>query len=159
MKKNNTLLCNNIYINNIIMVCTMLYKKGIIYNKEPNISDIYYSYEYNKYFYIIKSVFDININIYIQIEDINSKIIEKINKKFIIYDDDILENITLKDTIYLNDMVESIYNYDGKRIYLSKNKFNMINDNIIDNIFINKNINSTSNNTSNNNIMPYGILH
>lgn len=139
------------------MVCTLLYKKGIIFNKDPNISDIYYSYEYNKYFYIIKSVFDININIFIQIEDINSKIIEKINKKFIIYDD-VLENITLKDTIYLNDMINSIYNYEGKRIYLSKDKFNMINDNIndniIDNIFIKKNIN-----TSNNNIMPYGILH
>lgn len=135
------------------MVCTLLYKKGIIFNKEPNISDIYYSYEYNKYFFIIKSVFDININIYIQIDDINSKIIEKINKKFIIYDD-VLENITLKDTIYLNDMIDSIYNYEGKRIYLKKDKFNMINDNINDNIFIKKNIN-----TSNNNIMPYGVLH
>ncbi len=47
------------------MVYTLLYKKGIIINKDPNISDIYYSNEYDKYFFIIKSIFDININLFI----------------------------------------------------------------------------------------------
>ena len=57
------------------MVYTLLYKKGIIINKDPNISDIYYSNEYDKYFFIIKSIFDININLFIIIENINSNFI------------------------------------------------------------------------------------
>jgi hypothetical protein len=128
----NSLIKNNIYVNNNIMVYTLLHKKGIIIDKEPNISDIYYSNDYDKYFFIIKSIFDININLFIIIENINSNLIEKINKEFIIYD-----NI-VDDTILLNDSTDLIYNYDGKRIFLLNTK----------NIF-----------NSNNSIMPYGILH
>jgi hypothetical protein len=116
------------------MVYTLLHKKGLIIDKEPNISDIYYSNEYDKYFFIIKSIFDININLFIIIENINNNFIEKINKEFIIYD-----NI-VDDTILLNDSTDLIYNYDGKRNYLLNYKNN-----------INKNIN--------NSILPYGILH
>ena len=68
------------------MVYTLLHKKGIIIDNEPNISDIYYSNDYDKYFFIIKSIFDININLFIIIENINSNFIEKINKEFFIYD-------------------------------------------------------------------------
>jgi len=118
------------------MVYTLLCKKGIIIDKEPNISDIYYSNEYDKYFFIIKSIFDININLFIIIENINNNFIEKINKEFIIYDN------TVEDTILLNDSLDIICNYDGKRIFLLNNK-----------IF------NTNNFNTNNNIMPYGILH
>ena len=120
------------------MVYTLLHKKGIIINKEPNISDIYYSSEHDKYFFIIKSIFDININLFIIIENINSNFIEKINKEFIIYD-----NI-IDDTILLNDSIDLIYNYDGKRIFL---------------LNINNNFNKKINNNTNNLILPYGILH
>jgi hypothetical protein len=116
------------------MVYTLLYKKGIIIDKEPNISDIYYSNEYDKYFFIIKSIFDININLFIIIENINSNFIEKINKEFIIYD-----NI-VDDTILLNNSNDLIYNYDGKRIFLLNTK-------------------NTFNKNTNNSILPYGILH
>ena len=119
------------------MVYTLLHKKGIIIDKEPNISDIYYSSEHDKYFFIIKSIFDININLFIIIENINSNFIEKINKEFIIYD-----NI-VEDTILLNDSIDLIYNYDGKRIFL-------LNDNIF---------NSKKKININNSIMPFGVLH
>ena len=119
------------------MVYTLLHKKGIIIDKQPNISDIYYSKEHDKYFFIIKSIFDININLFIIIENINSNFIEKINKEFFIYD-----NI-VDDSILLNDCVDLIYNYDGKRIFL---------------LNINKN-NSNLNKNTNNSILPYGILH
>ena len=112
------------------MVYKLLHKKGIIIDNEPNISDIYYSNDYDKYFFIIKSIFDININLFIIIENINNNLIEKINKEFIIYD-----NI-VDDTILLNDSIDLIYNYDGKRIFL---------------LNINKN--------NSNSILPYGILH
>ena len=116
------------------MVYTLLHKKGIIIDNDPNISDIYYSNKYDKYFFIIKSIFNININLFIVIENINSNFIEKINKKFIIYDNN------LDDTVLLNDSVDLIYNYDGKRIFLL-------------------NINNNFNKSMNNSIMPYGILH
>ena len=119
------------------MVYTLLHKKGIIINKQPNISDIYYSKEHEKYFFIIKSIFDININLFIIIENINSNFIEKINKEFIIYDN------FVEDTILLNDSIDLIYNCDGKRIFL-------LNDN---------NFNSKKNFNINNSIMPFGILH
>ena len=118
------------------MVYTLLHKKGIIIDNDPNISDIYYSNKYDKYFFIIKSIFNININLFIVIENINSNFIEKINKEFIIYD-----NI-VEDTILLNDSIDLIYNYDGKRIFL---------------LNINNNFNFNKN--TNNSIMPYGILH
>ena len=119
------------------MVYTLLHKKGIIIDNEPNISDIYYSNDYDKYFFIIKSIFDININLFIIIENINNNLIEKINKEFIIYD------TIVDDTILLNDSTDLIYNYDGKRFFLL---------NIIKN---NNNLNKNTNNS----ILPYGILH
>ena len=119
------------------MVYTLLHKKGIIIDKEPNISDIYYSSDYDKYFFIIKSIFDININLFIIIENINSNFIEKINKEFFIYDNNVDDN-NLDDTILLNDSTDLIYNYDGKRIFLLNTK----------NIF-NKNINTS--------ILPYCV--
>ena len=123
------------------MVYTLLHKKGIIIDKQPNISDIYYSIEYDKYFFIINSIFDININLFIIIENINSNFIEKINKEFIIYDN-IVDDNNVDDTILLNDSIDLIYNYDGKRIFL---------------LNINNNFNFNKN--TNNSIMPYGILH
>jgi hypothetical protein len=124
------------------MVYTLLHKKGIIIDKEPNISDIYYSNKYDKYFFIIKSIFNININLFIVIENINSNFIDKINKNFIIYDN-IIDDNNLDDTILLNDSIDLIYNYDGKRIFL---------------LNINNNNNNINNNI-NNSIMPFGILH
>jgi hypothetical protein len=56
-----------------------------------------------------------------------------------------LENITFEDTIYLNDMLETVYNYNGKRIFLLNNNFDKINYIINDKI--------------SNDIMPYGIFH
>ena len=123
------------------MVYTLLHKKGIIIDNEPNISDIYYSNDYDKYFFIIKSIFDININLFIIIENINSNLIEKINKEFIIYDN-IVDDNNLDDSIYLNGTNDLIYNYDGKRIFL-----------------LNINNNNNNNFNINNSILPYGILH
>jgi len=122
------------------MVNTVLFKKGIIINKDPDISDIYYSNEYNKYFYKISSVYNININIFILIDNILDNYIEKIDKEFIIYD-----NIT-DDKFILDDYINIIYNSDGKRIFLSNFK----------KIYLN-NIN-TDNDNSEKYLMPFGVI-
>ena len=121
------------------MVSTILFKKGIIINKDPNISDIYYSKEYNKYFYKISSIYNIDINIFILIDNILDNYIEKIDKVFIIYD-----NVT-DNKFMLDDYINIIYNSDGKRIFLSNFKKINFNDN--------------NNNKNNENyLMPYGVI-
>lgn len=122
------------------MVNTVLFKKGIIINKGSNISDIYYSKEYNKYFYKISEVYNININIFILIDNILDNYIEKIDKEFIIYD-----NIT-DDKFILDDYINIIYNNTGNRIFLSNFK----------KIYYNDNHNDNKNND--NYLMPYGVI-
>jgi hypothetical protein len=123
------------------MVNTVLFKKGIIINKDPNISDIYYSKEYNKYFYKISSIYNININIFILIDNILDNYIEKIDKEFIIYDN------TTDDKFILDDYINILYNSDGKRIFLSNFKKIYINN--ID----------TDNDNSEKYLMPFGVIH
>ena len=122
------------------MVNTVLFKKGIIINKGPNISDIYYSKEYNKYFYKINEVYNININIFILIDNILDNYIEKIDKEFIIYDN------TTDDKFILDDYINIIYNNTGNRIFLSNFKK------------INCNDNHNKNNDNHNYLMPYGVI-
>ena len=124
------------------MVSTVLFKKGIIINKEPNISDIYYSKEYNKYFYKINEVYNININIFILIDNILDNYIEKIDKEFIIYD-----NAT-DDKFILDDYINIIYNSDGKRIFLSNLK----------KIYFEYNNTNKKNDNNENYLMPYGVI-
>jgi hypothetical protein len=122
------------------MVNTVLFKKGIIINKDPNISDIYYSKEYNKYFYKISEVYNININIFILIDNILDNYIEKIDKEFIIYDN------SIDDKFILDDYINIIYNNNGERIFLSNFK----------KIYYNYNDNNNKNNE--NYLMPYGVI-
>ena len=124
------------------MVNTVLFKKGIIINKGPNISDIYYSKEYNKYFYKINEVYNININIFILIDNILDNYIEKIDKEFIIYD-----NAT-DDKFILDDYINIIYNSDGKRIFLSNLK----------KIYFEYNNTNKKNDNNENYLMPYGVI-
>ena len=108
------------------MVAIKLYKKGVIINKTPDVSDIYYAPKIKEYFIKINKIHGFGINILINLDNdtLNNLYIKQLDKTFYIYDMEDTSSIC-----YVDDCKDTIYNSFGDRIFYSSFFINNLNNN------------------------------
>jgi len=124
------------------MVAIKLYKKGVIINKTPDVSDIYYSPKLNEYFIKIFKIHGFNVNILINLDNdtMDKFYIKELDKTFYIFD--IEER---NDKIFIDDCKETIYTRFGDRLFYSD-------------FIINNQDNDTDDSRTSSPIIPFGVM-